>query len=293
VKKGLDYLLSCQKEKGRLGARNYENAVAAMALAEAYAMTTDPELKEPTQRAIDSILACQNQEPGGKDTGYGRGLGWNYNAPAIRNDSSVTGWQIMALKSALAAGLNVGNGMTGAKRWLELHWQNSNHPKDIDKAKGEKSYKEMTPYDMSKFLYVWNSDEEGNPKEGSGAGRESIGLVSAVFLGHLSGDLMAETLANTVMAKQMPKSYPTNTYYMYYNTMGIFQMGGERWKTWNATVRDMLVNAQRKSNDCFDGSWDWEGTKFHGHKNGRVLSTAYNTLCLEVYYRYAQVAKGK
>jgi hypothetical protein len=51
----------------------------------------------------------------------------------------------------------------------------------------------------------------------------------------------------------------------------------------------MLVNAQRKGEGCFDGSWNWEGTKFHGNTHGRILSTCYCCLCLEVYYRYKQV----
>lgn len=282
VKKGLDWMLSVQKPTGYLGNRNYEHPVAAMALAEAYAMTADPELRGPTQKAIDQVLSHQNQDKAAKD-GYSGGLGWDYVGPNERNDSSTTGWNVMALKSALAGGLNVGKGMDGAKKWLELSWKASNTTKE-----GEfKEWKDITSYDKSRFAYVWKT---GEPKAGDNpTGRESIGLVCAIFLGHTAGDTMVESLANEVMAKQMPKAYPTNTYYMYYNTMAIFQMGGEKWKTWNDTVRDVLVNAQKKTTDCYDGSWDWAGNEFHGSDKSRVLVTAYCTLSLEVYYRYAQI----
>ena len=283
VKKGLDWMLSVQKPTGYLGNRNYEHPVATMALAEAYAMTADPDLRGPAQKAIDQVLSHQNQDKAAGKDAYAGGLGWDYTAPTARNDSSVTGWNIMALKSALAGGLNVGKGMEGAKKWLELSWKASNAAKN-----GEyKEWKDITAYDKSHFAYCWNTDEpvaKDNP-----TGRESIGLVSAIFLGHTAGDAMVESLANEVMALQVPKAFPTNTYYMYYNTMAIFQMGGERWKKWNETVRDQLVHAQLKTTDCRDGSWDWQGSQFHGSDLGRVLTTAYNTLSLEVYYRYKQV----
>ncbi len=295
VKKGIDWLVSIQKPDGYMGLRNYEHPVAVMALAEAYAMTADPELRAPAQKGVDQILAHQNQEKAAAAdpkadakpaSGYASGgLGWDYVGPDSRNDASVTGWNIMALKSALAGNLNIGKGMDGAKRWLELHWKASNS-KAVAGAKGEKEWKDITAYDKSKFYYSWKSDTDTLEGE---SGRESIGLVCSIFLGHLGGDAMAESLANTVMASQLPTKYPTNQYYMYYNTMAIFQMSGERWTKWNAVVRDMLVGAQKKSTDCFDGSWDWAAGDFIGGEAGRVLTTAYNTLCLEVYYRYAQV----
>ena len=283
VKKGLDWLLSVQKNDGYIGLRNYEHPIAVMALAEAYAMTADPDLRGPAQKGIDQVIAHQNQDKeAGKDA-YAGGLGWDYTKPNARNDASVTGWNVMALKSALAGGLNIGKGMEGAKKWLELSWKASNAAKDGD----YKEWKDITAYDKSHFAYCWTTDEP-TVKE-NGKGRESIGLVCAIFLGHTAGDTMVESLANEVMAKQVPKGFPTNAYYMYYNTMAIFQMGGDKWTTWNGTVRDLLVNAQKKTTDCYDGSWDWAAGNFGGAECGRVLTTAYCTLSLEVYYRYAQI----
>ena len=291
VKNGISWLLAAQKNDGYFGNRNYEHPVAVMALAEAYAMTADPELRAAVQKGVDQILAHQNQDTAKGADGYTGGLGWDYTKPNDRNDASVTGWNVMALKSALVGGINVGKGMDGAKRWLEGAWKASNSkaaPLRAGDTTPWKEAKDITPYDKSRFFYTWHSND--NKLEGD-YGRESIGLVCSIFLGHLNGDPMAESLSNTVMATQLPKTFPTDTYYLYYNTMAIFQMGGERWKTWNATVRDQLVNAQRKSTDCLDGSWDWQDSKFHGSDLGRVLTTAYNTLSLEVYYRFEQVQK--
>jgi hypothetical protein len=260
-----------------------------MALAEAYAMTSDPKLRKPAQLAIDMIVKRQNQDPAGP-SGYA-GLGWDYVGPNQRNDASVTGWNIMALKSAHAAGLDVGNSMDGAKRWLDQAWKANNDGKG-----GRPDWQKLDPYkDESRFSYCWTTGATGFAEGFGHQNMAPVGLVCGIFLGRGSGDTMVETLANFVMNKQTPKAYPTNTYYMYYNTLGIFQLGTDspRWKQWNSVVRDMLVDAQRRDEGCLDGSWDWQGTQFHGNEIGRVLSTAYNTLCLEVYYRYAQVEKLK
>jgi hypothetical protein len=298
VLKGVDFLLAAQKPDGAFSDRNYEHPVAAMALAEAYAMTSDPKLRGPAQKAIDVIVARQNKDPGA-DVAY-NGLGWDYAGPKDRNDTSVSGWNVMALKSAYAGGLSVGSSMEGCKKFLEKSWKDGNTQKPwcADTAK-------LDPYrDISRYPYVWTTGTgaiEISDWDAAGAkptdpwthDMAPVGMVLAVFLGHRSGDPMLETLSNYIMQYQLPKTYPTNTYYMYYSTLGIFQVGGDKWKVWNGQVRDMVVNAQRKGDGCLDGSWDWEGTQFHGHKIGRVLSTAYNTLCLEVYYRYAQVNHGK
>jgi hypothetical protein len=245
-------------------------------------------------KGIDIILARQNKDDGaGAKMGEsgGGGLGWDYVNPGKRNDASVTGWNVMALKSAYAGGLSVGNGMSGAKNWLERAWKANNDGKE-----GRPDWQKIDPYTSeSVFSYTWPTGATEYAKDGFGhQNLAPVGMVCAVFMGHRAGDPMLESLANWVAKRQTPTAYPTNTYYMYYNTLGMFQVGGDKWKAWNASVRDMLVNSQRKGDGCFDGSWNPAGTG-PAAAIGRVMNTAYCALCLEVYYRYAQVqaAGGK
>jgi hypothetical protein len=70
----------------------YAHGLASIALCEAYAMTRDPDLKPLAQRAIDFIVYAQDAKGGG----------WRY-FPGQPGDTTVTGWQWMALKSAQMA----------------------------------------------------------------------------------------------------------------------------------------------------------------------------------------------
>ena len=282
VHDGLVWLLEAHDGHYNYG-RNYEQGIVTMALAEAFAMSGDVFLREPAQKAVDVLIQRQN-------TSDGYGLGWDYTGPSGRNDASVSGWAVMALKSAAAAGLNVENALHGAEQYVRGAWEASNP-----------NHAELTPYDISGFPYTWNADSGavstranvGIKGNGLRDNLACVGLLSGVFLGLDPNDTMMQTMANYVMQHDVPIGYPTNTYFMYYNTLGIFQMGGERWATWNDTVRDMLIAAQRREPGCFDGSWDWQGTQFHGHQVGRLVSTAYVTLSLQVYYRYLPMALGR
>jgi len=73
----------------------YTHAIDTLALCELYAMTRDPQYKQPAQRAVDFLVQSQSKQGG-----------WKYQ-PQQRADLSVSGWAVMALQSARMAELNV------------------------------------------------------------------------------------------------------------------------------------------------------------------------------------------
>jgi len=96
IGKGLKYLLAKQTRAGDFDEDNlYDHAIATMALCDAYGMTTDSRLKSHAQLAVDFIVKAQHAAGG-----------WRY-SPNQAGDTSVTGWQIEALKIAQLAGLKV------------------------------------------------------------------------------------------------------------------------------------------------------------------------------------------
>src|SRR5205823_4456771 len=100
-----------QGRDGSFGGGMYAHGLAAIAMCEAYGMTSDPVLRGSAQRAIDFIRAAQS------DNG-----GWRYQ-PREGGDTSVVGWQVMALKSGQMAGLIVDDSrnptLARASRWLD------------------------------------------------------------------------------------------------------------------------------------------------------------------------------
>ena len=272
VAHGLRYLLSIQTPEGRFGEpylaggeKNnrylmYHQGIATIALAEAYAMTRDPALREPVRRAVAFIQQAQ------QDAG-----GWDYgDAPTGRNDTSVTGWQLMALKSAHAAGVEVGwETLFGVMRHLNLNTS----------AGGEVIYANREPG-------PWRR----------GPGMIAVGLFSHLALGWPRDCALAQQQADLLLANlpdwaDMNRNDPRDPadclhtmYYWYYGTLALFQMGGHWWARWNAHLRDLLIARQCTEGDR-RGSWDPPERGFDA-AGGRVYTTALNALTLEIYYRY-------
>lgn len=285
VAAGLDYLRHRQDPSGDLGntfngrGSMYGHALGTIALCEAYALTQDPKLKLAAQKAINYIVAAQNVSTGG----------WRY-FPRTDGDTSVLGWQIMALHSGKIARLEVpSKPLELATKWLD------------STQVGVRSLREPQR-ELLTFQYM----PGGHVTPALGA----VGLLSRQYLGWkpphpdlLRGaDYLLEHKPPTLeqyrkLAAQFAKRQrrflpgqdggegpPLHLYYWYYATQVLHHLGGSHFKEWNPAVRDLLVATQEKEGHAL-GSWDPTFAD-HGNRGGRVYATSLAALTLEVYYRY-------
>ena len=102
INNGLTFLINRMQVGPRGGALNepggnmYSQGIATIAICEAYAMTNDRKLLLPAKAALNFIASSQDPKGGG----------WRYQ-PRERGDTSVLGWELMALKSGLMANLDI------------------------------------------------------------------------------------------------------------------------------------------------------------------------------------------
>jgi hypothetical protein len=267
VKKGLQYLLARQDPEGCIGERGmkymYNHCVAALALSEAYGLTVSAPLKEPAQKAIDFLVASQNP-----------GKGWRYSAKCMDNDTSVSGWAIMALKSAEMSDLAFpATAYDGAIAWLNESTEvSSGYPRTGYNAKGTGK------------VYVPGKNEQFDHHESMSA----VSVMSRIFMLKKKTNEMS---AVTLLVSDLPEWKPSKIdfYYWYYASMALYQYDGPdggMWRKWNEPMKNALVPSQHTAKDgCRNGSWDSDRDRW-GAEGGRVYAVAINALTLEVYYRY-------
>lgn len=253
VASGLAWLVKKQKPTGDLRSNDgnsgmYAHGQGAIVLCEAFAMTGDEALRKPAQRAIDFIVSSQYDDGG-----------WRYTpGPASQaGDTSVVGWQLMALQSARAAGLKVPDStLDRASEYLD----------------GASS--------QEKALYGY--------QRGSGptAAMTAEGLLCRVYLGWRRDEPALHKGLQWLHDTQMPSANNPNIYYWYYGTQTMHHYGGTMWDDWNFKMRDILVQSQQKEGHAA-GSWIPRDP--HGDAGGRIYMTALSICTLEVYYRHLPI----
>ncbi len=217
----------------------YAQGLAAITLCEAYALTQDPSLKGAAQGAIDFIVWAQDQQGGG----------WRY-APGEVGDTTVTGWQVMALKSAQMAYLRVPPQV----------FPRVNQFLNGVQAEGGARYGYLLP--------------------GREPNTTAVGLLCRMYLGW---EHDASPLRMGVKFLAATKPSETDLYFNYYATQVLHHYGGKQWDAWNNSLRDYLVKTQAQSGHE-SGSWYFKNQ--HTDPGGRLLCTALAVMTLEVYYRH-------
>ncbi len=257
VQNGLNWLIRTQKQNGDLrnGSNMYTHGLCAITLCEAYGLTKDSRVRLAAEGAIRFIEAGQIPATGG----------WHYSpfpTPTL-GDTSVVGWQIMAIKSAQMAGLEVSPAaIEGAHKWLGLV------------AKGK-----------SKGLFSYNMETPATPT------MSSVGLLCTQYLGAKRDDPAIQEGLAYLMAR-LPSIDQRNAYYWYYGTQVMHNVPGPEWDVWNRQMRRVLIETQVKEG-CAAGSWDPYEPKPDqwGEQGGRIMVTSLCCLTLEVYYRYLPLYK--
>jgi hypothetical protein len=222
----------------------YVHAQAALVLCDAFKLTGDEALRRPAQEAIDFLCAAQH-----------RAGGWRYK-PGQPGDTSVIGWQLMALHSARSAFLEAPAGVfDGASQYL-----------DAAQTRGDGS------------LYAYLPGQHATPA------MTAEGLLSRMYLGWNKGDAGLARGVEWLITNHLPDRREPNIYYWYYATQVMHHWGGEPWIAWNREIRDVLVLTQ-ENRGHEAGSWHLRD--LHRAQGGRLYMTALACCTLEVYYRHA------
>ncbi len=195
------------------------------------------------------------------------GGGWRYN-PREPGDTSVTGWQLMALKSGQMAYLIV-------------------NPVVFERAK---TFLKLCSAGKHAGLFTYMP--AGQVANGDIRAVTAVGLLCQQYMHMLRTD-PAMIEGTTLLMQNLPDPNIRNTYYWYYATQVMHNQPGPDWDTWNRKMRRTLIDAQCKADNCAAGSWDpakpvpdaW------GTQGGRLMMTSLSALTLEVYYRYLPLYK--
>ena len=256
IEKGIRYVLAHQQANGLLVSQSshgpmYCHGISTLMLAEAAGMAADGELAESIRgalvRAVKLIVSAQERPKNRDHAG-----GWRYQPQSDDSDLSVTGWQLMALCAAKAAG-------------CEVPAASIEHAVDYVKRCAVKQ--------GGGFGY--------QPGGGANNPRTGTGILALEICGD---HLTAQAIAGAEYLLKHPPQWSSSYFFyeVYYCPIAMFQMGDKYFLPYNAKLVPILLGHQQK-----DGSWlSDDGNDRTG---GRNYCTAMAVLALTVEYRYLPI----
>jgi hypothetical protein len=277
LERGIDYVVSCQKENGLLSLTGpdgpqltrvvpeqeigvcaaYNHAISSLTMSEFYGMSGDrlPRIEQVIRKSLDASLEMQHW-PKNRSEDYG---GWRYISENAEADSdlSVTGWELMFLRSAHNGGFPV-----PAVR--------------IDEAVAYVRRCFSPQYES--FQYI---NTGGDHRSRCMAGAGILALAHAGFHGSAeaqeSGDwLLRYNFDDYNVYVNFNTSWIHDRYHyaLFNSCQGMYQLGGRHWEEFfPRTVRTLLANQQA------DGSWPAD-SHWHDSQFGNAYTTALVVMTL-------------
>jgi hypothetical protein len=267
MKKALSFVLRPDRQEvqgyfgGRDGSRMYGHGITTLMLSEMLGMGVDAQMdqviRDRCRLAVELIKRAQAIPKDPRNKG-----GWRYAPESRDSDLSITVWQVMALRSARNAGMDV--------------------PKElIDNA-----------VDYIKRCYSSKRSPDGKPENlKSGCGYEpsrapeyamaAAGLLSLQVCGAYESP---EAKGSADWLKEKKLEYGTEWFFYgtYYYAQGMFQRGGDHASLARKTVEDVLLPKQGP-----DGSWQGQSGQERGA--GKVYATSLAVLSLAVKFHFLPI----
>jgi len=272
MRRGLAYVLreDRQTSDGYFGhtdaSRMYGHGITTLLLTELLGMGQDRQqdalIRARCQKAAELILRAQKTKKRDMFSG-----GWRYRPDSPDADMSVSVWQVMALRSAHNAGLEV---PTEAVDQAVAYFKRSYlvQPLPASRPAG--------PYGGFGYTY------DPRSKKLSGAS-PAAGLLAMQVCGRYDAPEVVGT-ADWLMDNP-PKWGPywgPLFYNLYYFNQGMFQRGGKYGNFAMRHTQELLLKNQRQ-----DGAW--ESPELHERGTGAVYTTALGVLALAVKYHYLPI----
>jgi hypothetical protein len=252
VTKCAEYILANCTESGLVAGDTangpmYGHGFATLFLGEVYGMTAgggdtqlSGRLHEAVVKSIHLIEQTQNEEGG-----------WRYNPVPYDADVSVTICQIMALRSARNAGIEVSK-------------------ETIDRAV---EYVRKCQNPDGGFKYQLESGQSGWP-------RSAAGIASLYYAGIYKDDAIDRGLAYLIREALPggPSTSRAHYYYgHYYAVQAMYLAGGPNWARWWPAIREELIK-----NQADDGSWEDRSV-------GYAYATSMSLIILQMPKRYLPI----
>ncbi len=267
MKKALLYVLRPDRQDpqgylgGRDGSRMYGHGITTLMLSEMLGMGVDSQMdqiiRDRCRLAVELIKRSQAVRKDARSQG-----GWRYAPESGDSDLSVTVWQVMALRSARNAGMDVpketiDNAVEYIKRCYKSERGPDGKPTNLKSACGYEPSRQPE-YAMA-----------------------SAGLLSLQVCGAYDS-LEVKGSADWLKDKKVEYGGEWYFYGTYYFSQGMFQRGGDYAAHSRKIVEEALLPKQ-----AADGSWLGQ----HGQENGagKVYATSLAVLSLAVKFHFLPI----